>query len=89
MLMMMMFIGTETLVTQLYIVHDPCIPGNGFAESFACHVDQRSVLTWSYTGSAFDPRSQGCGFDPLSRQISIFCIYVRSACILDLSTLFF
>jgi hypothetical protein len=31
-------------------------------------------------------RSQGCGFDTLSRQISISCIYVRSACILDLGS---
>jgi hypothetical protein len=34
-------------------------------------------LTWCHTGSAFDPRSQDCGFDPLSRQISIFCMCVR------------
>ena len=31
-----------------------------------------SILTWWRTGSAFDSRPQGCGFDSLSRQTFCF-----------------
>ena len=33
---------------------------------------KRSILTWWRTGSAFDSRPQGCGFDSLSRQTFCF-----------------
>ena len=47
-------------------------------------LDARSTLS---TGDGERCDASGCGFDSVSRQIyfSIFCIYVQSACILDLS----